>query len=420
MEECPAHVGLRQGTRVHVEEDVLWRADGSQVLVEYWSYPLLRGNEVVGAVVTLLDISERKAAAERLQGVHDRLNSALHESEARARENVELSKLGDLLQCCDSVEQACNIGAPALAPLFASRPGALSIVSPSKDAVETAAIWSDCASTERLFGPEDCWALRRGKIHVVDSVSAARCAHVKPSYTGAYICVPLAAQGETLGVLYVEDGPLAQDPGLQPQSLEPLACAVGERMSLALANLKLREILRNQSIRDPLTGLFNRRFMEESLVRELRRAARKDRNVALVMIDLDHFKKFNDTFGHQAGDTVLREIAGVMGSRVRAGDIACRYGGEEFALILSETDAQGATRCVQQIREAIRRVRIEYRGQALGTVTVSAGIAVFPAHADNAEDLVRAGDQALYRCKAQGRDCVLVAAVPALGPVHRV
>src|SRR6185437_3198584 len=108
------------------------------------------------------------------------------------------------------------------------------------------------------------------------------------------------------------------------------------------------------------------------------------------------------------------------GSRVRAGDIACRYGGEEFALILSETDAQGATRCVQQIREAIRRVRIEYRGQALGTVTVSAGIAVFPAHADNAEDLVRAGDQALYRCKAQGRDCVLVAAVPALGPVHRV
>jgi diguanylate cyclase (GGDEF)-like protein len=177
---------------------------------------------------------------------------------------------------------------------------------------------------------------------------------------------------------------------------------------LALANLKLRELLRNQSIRDALTGLYNRRYLEESLNRELQRAKRADRSLSMVMLDLDHFKHFNDTFGHQVGDILLKEVAGAIKGRVRAGDLACRYGGEEFSLILSEVDTEGTVKCAESIREAIKHLSLHHRGQTLGTITVSAGIASYPAHADNSEDLIRAADEALYQAKKAGRDRIFV------------
>jgi diguanylate cyclase (GGDEF)-like protein len=134
------------------------------------------------------------------------------------------------------------------------------------------------------------------------------------------------------------------------------------------------------------------------------------------MIDLDQFKRFNDTFGHPAGDALLREFSSVLKRRVRSSDIACRFGGEEFALILGETSAAGACVCVEQIRQDIKQLNVHYLGQPLGSVTLSAGIAVFPADAQNADDLVRAGDTALYRAKTEGRDRIVVydhAPVPA-------
>jgi diguanylate cyclase (GGDEF)-like protein len=183
---------------------------------------------------------------------------------------------------------------------------------------------------------------------------------------------------------------------------------VAERLPLALSILKLREVLRNQSIRDPLAGLFNRRYLEETLVREVNRATRKNRNVAVVMLDLDLCKDFNDTFGHQAGDLLLPEVAGVLKGRVRAGDLACRFGGEEFALILSEVDAHGTGRCVDIIRQEIKHLPLQHRGQALRSVTISAGIAIFPVHGTSPKDLIRAADAALYQAKRAGRDRVVV------------
>lgn len=364
-----------------------------------------------------MDLSQKAKALQaqqesekKLRVALNQLNTGLRESEARSLENSALSGMADLFQSCHSVEEACKVSASALPRMLDSRPGALCIISSSRNVVETVAMWNS-ASTEQVFTPEDCWALRRGKTHIVTSEGTTpRCAHVKdPSATG-YLCVPLASQGETLGVLYVENKPAGQqlDETGQWEALERIATAAGDRISLALGNLNLREILRNQSIRDPLTGLFNRRYMEESLSRELHRAARNQRNVALVMLDVDHFKDFNDTFGHQSGDALLRELGGTLKSRVRAGDIACRYGGEEFALILSETDVDGALKCMEHIQAEVKQYRLQLRGQALRAVTLSAGIAVFPDHADSTEGLVRAADLALYRAKAEGRNRVLV------------
>lgn len=419
-QQCQVLRAFRENMGTHMDTEVFWRADGTSFPVEYWSYPIRRGDQVIGAVVTFLDISERVRAERNLREVHTHLNRALRESEARANENMVLSDLTDLFQSCQTVAEACKISETALPRIFGTRPGALCVINPSRDAVEAVASWNGCSSTEPSFVLEQCWALRRGRLHSVPDVhSPLRCAHVRGSLEGGYLCQPLAAQGETLGVLYVEDP--AQDPDLSPEAwhfqqkeLQRQVAATGQRISMALANLQLREILRNQSVRDPVTGLFNRRYMEESLERELHRAARKRRTVALIMFDLDDFKGFNDTFGHQAGDLLLREVSSLLNRRVRKGDFACRFGGDEFAVIVSETDVGGARSCIEQIRDGILQLKPRHRGRDLGTVTLSGGIAVFPIHGENAEDLIRAADNALYRAKHEGKDRISVGSpVPA-------
>jgi diguanylate cyclase (GGDEF)-like protein len=368
--------------------------------------PLLNNRrERRGGVVFLRDISDRKKADVQLK-------LALLESEALARESKELSELGDLLQSCQTVEEAYKMSENALCAILGPRPGALCILNSSRDLVESIASWNDCSTTEPVFHPEDCWGLRRGKPYG-GAGSPLPCSHVHVSGTTNYFCIPLLAQGETLGLLYVEDkasllAPLPQVLQFEQATIKRRSIAVAERVSLALANLRLRELLRNQSIRDPLTGLYNRRYLEESLNRELQRAKRAGRNLSLVMLDLDHFKHFNDTFGHQVGDFLLKEIAGVIKSRVRAGDLACRYGGEEFSLIVAEVDTEGTHKCVESIRDMIKHLSLHHRGQTLGTITVSAGIATYPVHSDNSEDLIRAADEALYRAKKAGRDCIFV------------
>jgi diguanylate cyclase (GGDEF)-like protein len=186
------------------------------------------------------------------------------------------------------------------------------------------------------------------------------------------------------------------------------AIAVGERISWALANLGLREVLRSQSIRDPLTGLFNRRYMEESLERELRRAARNKQGVVVLMIDVDHFKRFNDTFGHQAGDTLLRALGDFLIKRTRGQDIACRFGGEEFVLILTDADVDAAHKRADILRDELSQLTVLHAGNVLGKISISIGISAFPDHAATVVELLHVADQALYRAKKEGRDTVVV------------
>ena len=167
--------------------------------------------------------------------------------------------------------------------------------------------------------------------------------------------------------------------------------------------------IHEQAITDSLTGLHNRRYLWELLKREFARARRNRTTIAAVMIDIDHFKRINDTFGHEAGDLVIAELGALFKRSVRGSDVACRYGGEEFALVLPEISIENARRKAETLRQGVKSLVLEHRGTPLGPITTSLGVAVFPNHAEDAESLFRRADQALYEAKNAGRDRVVVA-----------
>jgi len=393
------------------------RKDGKVLDLEVNAVPLTVNGRLHGAYTIYKDISEqiKAAAAERQHA--ESLGQLVQELQLRAREMTLLSELGDLLECCATVKEACAVVSQYIQKLFPQTlSGALYLFKASRNVAESAFSWGDSRTSEPLFAMDACWALRRGKPHWSSSESGAvSCLHVARTEGVKSLCMPMIGQEDTLGVLYLEFPAADQaKAGFIPEntqdSQQRLATTVAGQVAFSLTSLRLRENLRDQSIRDPLTQLFNRRFMEESLNRELQRAARKRHSVTILFLDLDHFKHFNDTFGHDAGDLVLRSVSDVFRRFFRSDDVCCRYGGEEFALILPESSAEAAAVRANALREEVRNLKLQYRGQTLGTVTVSMGIAAFPEHAASAEELLKVADHCLYQSKAAGRDRVTVAA----------
>jgi diguanylate cyclase (GGDEF)-like protein len=224
----------------------------------------------------------------------------------------------------------------------------------------------------------------------------------------------MMGQGEALGVLHVRQpkkatrGVEAELRAVVEESRLRTTIAVTEHIALALANLRLRETLRMQAIRDPLTGLFNRRYMEESLSREISRAERSSGDVSAVMIDIDHFRDFNESFGHAAADVALRDTCHLLRDLARAEDIPCRFGGEELVLIMPDTSPDQAAARAEDFRRAVSDQKLRYHGTSLGVVTASFGVASYPRHARSGDELLRVADDALYQAKRGGRNCVQV------------
>ena len=238
-----------------------------------------------------------------------------------------------------------------------------------------------------------------------DPVSGLLCHHVSQPLPSGYLCLPMMAQGEAIGILHLQRN--SSGNGNLIQTTAPLAATVAEGVALALANLKLRETLRRQAIRDDLTGLFNRRYMEETLERELHRVTRLGIPLGLAMMDLDHFKEYNDTFGHHAGDELLRALGRLIRSQVREDDIACRFGGEEFLIIMPGASQEVTLERTEQMRQCVKQLHELRPGQFLHPITISIGLAIFPDNGPSGSALIQAADAALYRAKKEGRDRVV-------------
>jgi diguanylate cyclase (GGDEF)-like protein len=364
-------------------------------------------------------MGEHSDAQEELSNAHEKLKHSMVALESRNRDAGTLSEMADLLQSCFSLDEASGVIASSAQKLFHGFSGALLVFSASRNILEAVTGWGPSSPGERVFGPNDCWALRRGRLHQSSGEEGAvRCSHFGAASRASSLCLPLMAHGETLGILCLVTEPngTAEESASISEFNVQLAASVAEQAGLSFANLKLREKLRYQSVRDPLTGLFNRRYLDESLERELPNAMRKNRSLGVIMLDVDRFKRFNDTFGHDAGDTVLRELGDYLAKFVRRGDLACRYGGEEFTLILPESSLEDTRTRAEALRTAFQQLPIKHRDVVLGKVTLSLGVAALPDHGTAASELLAAADGALFRAKEEGRDRVVVADVPASRP----
>jgi diguanylate cyclase (GGDEF)-like protein len=362
-------------------------------------------------------VSERREAETELKTSNQQLELSRDELEENNRRMFLLNEMGALLQSCATVEEAYTIIGQLGKQLLSEDAGALYIINNSHNLVETSITWGPLPVESDTFTMDDCWALRLGRTHIFNSSENAinlLCPHLGYRPPAFAICVPMTAQGETIGILHIRsDSGSPAHPGeaqlYLSEAKRQLAIAMADSVVLALANLKLRISLRDQAIRDPLTGLFNRRYLEETLEREFNRALRMKRSVGVIMLDLDHFKHFNDAFGHEAGDILLRELGSFLKQHLRGGDIACRYGGEEFALILPEVSPGNLRRRAEQLREGIKHLTIPYRGQNLETLSMSLGVAMFPTHGSTGQRVLNAADAALYEAKRTGRDRVVIA-----------
>lgn len=337
------------------------------------------------------------------------------------REARLLSELNEWLQSCKSLDELYRMVGEFLSRLLPGCPGTLYIYANSRDVLETARAWNGAQSTLMAIQPDDCWGLRRGRTYTFgESEIAFPCAHVASAKVGDYCCIPILAHGETIGMLHLEFASDGKETMAEQRRLG-LVCA--EQISLAIANVKLRDQLRDQSIRDALTGMFNRRYLLETSRREFSRAARAGQSVSILSIDVDHFKKFNDNHGHDAGDTVLRAVADVLKSSFRDEDVPCRFGGEEFVVLLPGATAEAAAQKAEQLRAKIEGLVVRYVDGNLPRITISTGVAAFPDCGDNPPAVLKAADDALYRAKDAGRNRVelasgvLAQSVTALGPV---
>jgi diguanylate cyclase (GGDEF)-like protein/PAS domain S-box-containing protein len=383
-------------------------SDGRSVWLLASAAPVLDQDTQAGHfVVHLQDVTESKRASEELRDAHARLERSLADLERDHREISLINEMTHFLEAADSEDEITQVVARFGKQLFPDGRGVLYLL--RDDRFDEVVHWGGASESGRTFGSAaDSTAQRGDALISRASDTASRSANIEELSSADALRVPLVAQDKTIGLLSWEAAPVAETSGLG-QRAEELAVVFAGHISLAVANLTLRQTLREESIRDVVTGLFNRRYMEESLTREMTRAERYGRPLSVIAIDIDHFKQFNDRHGHEAGDYVLRAVAGVLQKSIRHEDIACRSGGEEFLLILPEASLGIAVQRAEQLRIAIAALAVDYRDVLLDTVTISVGVSAFPEHGDAGDVVVRAADAALYRAKGLGRNQTVVA-----------
>lgn len=348
-------------------------------------------------------------SVQEMSGLATRFNAMAELVENRTRQTAVLSELGELLHSCETVDEALAVFGSFATRLFPDQPGVLYLVSEDRQQVDSVASWLKGESySEESFKIANCWALRMTRVHENLVTGSPRCRHLETD-DDASVCIPLPAFGELIGMLFVVTNANRKMSASQIHNNRQFSETTAEQLALAIANVRLRESLRHQSIRDPLTQLYNRRHMEEMFTRELYRAERRSLPLAVIVFDIDHFKRFNDEYGHEAGDSVLRSISNVLNDYFRVEDGLFRIGGEEFVVLLPETTAEDALERAEQMRERISARNLLHEGTVLPAVTISAGVAMYPEDGASQSELIKAADDALFQAKHTGRNRVIKA-----------
>ncbi len=363
----------------------------------------------------MVDVTQRIRGEEALLEANQELSSTVGKLRRSNREVSALYEMGGLFQLCRSLDEVYQIVVSTSEKFFPNDSGSLFILNQADNVLEKIVEWGETPLEQCMtFQTESCLALLSGRPHMsAGDGTEFHCPNMARISGCTYLCVPLIAQGQTLGLYrqyHFAVQPETNDEGSSDIShRQRLVVAMTEHISLAIANMKLRETLHAQSIRDPLTSLFNRRYLDDAMLREIAQAERKEYPLGVMMIDIDHFKLFNDTYGHAAGDMLLVTFANEMTGFFREYDQVCRYGGEEFLCIIPDMELETVRQRAETLRKLASKLRVHHLGLSLGQVTISVGIAMYPQHGSTRDELVRAADAALYRAKHNGRNRVMVA-----------
>lgn len=361
-----------------------------------------------GVIQTVRDITQSVKEHQALTVSYKNLAISMQALQEKNQHISLLVEMSDIMLACNSLDELKETTKNFSRQLLSFASGYLFIMHPSKNYLEKIISWGDPNIQQDTFTPEHCWGIRLGRMHQYHEASTTLiCPHSQSEHQQPHqLCVPLMAQNDIYGALYLEtneDNALLHD-----ENQKLLITAFSELTALALANVRLRENLRHQSIRDALTGLYNRRYLEEFLYKHIEQAKRDKQEFAILMLDLDHFKKINDTYGHEAGDQVLKEVGEVFVNDIRTGDLACRFGGEEFLLFLHHINLENAEKTAENLRHKISHLNIRYGAEQIGPITISIGVALYPIDGQTIDELVNAADKALYEAKNKGRNRIVM------------
>ena len=369
---------------------------------------VVTSTDVTAARQDAAELSVAKKAAEDAEA---KAREVLQEERARRAEARTLSDLDEWLQSCKSLDELFKIVEKFMERLIPDAFGELYLYSNSRDVLDGACEWGKKAPMNAHITADACWSLRRGRAyeHNPDALCFP-CDHLQADAAqdpGDYICIPVIAHGDTVGLLHLHFNSAMTRADVKTMGRFATRCA--EHISMAIANVKLRDELHDQSIRDPLTGLYNRRYFMDAMRRETVRADRKKGQFGLISLDADKFKMFNDNHGHEAGDMVLRGLAEQMLLTLPSDAACARVGGEEFAILLPKMDLEESMVLADRLRIAVSMLEIRTSIGVLPRVTISAGVAAYLGDGTSPSALMKRADEALYAAKADGRDCVVAA-----------
>lgn len=376
------------------------------IQVSFLSYAILDAKDRLQAIGTIgRNITAQKNAEQALSEAQKALSLRIAELEKSNQEISLISEMLSVLQFSQELDEAYKLASQFLRQFFAAYTGSLKIIQPATNQLHARYTWGEESAKQKLFEAEDCLAIKTGKpCYLNSSENGPSCKHLEGQRGKSSICLPVQIEKQPIGCISI----LSNQPEI-PERTRQLAINITEQLNLAFTNIRLRQGLRQQAIHDGLTGLYNRLYLDESLSRELYRQERNGQSLSIIMLDLDHLKSINDVYGHAAGDAVLRTLGDLLKQSVRASDLPCRFGGDEFVLVMPDTSLETAVRRAMKIADHFRKMSIPYGTQTLGGYTLSIGVACAPQHGHTSQDLLAAADQALYQAKRGGRDQVVTA-----------
>jgi len=354
------------------------------------------------------EIKERVQAEQALQEIQIQLANRVGELEQRTREITYLTQLSNLLQLSLQPDEAYSIISQYTPQLFPNSSGALFTLDEQQQELIPRTNWGQPPPRVSSLVHDDCWALRRNRPYLaIDTSNGMLCRHIGKPLPGSYLCVPILSEGQEIGLLYLQTDPDQQCLTIEQQQL---AVAVAEQAGLVLSNLQLREHLRTQAISDPLTGLYNRYYMQDFLDLKIHQANQESKLINVVLIDLDDFKVMNEKFGYSTGDELLRKFGLLVKQTAGKTGIACRYVGDALTMILPEITMQEVSRKAEHLRHEIKKLMVQYEDHYLQNLTVSIGVACYPEHGRSVPELLKAAYMAALHAKELGGDQVVIAA----------